>query len=34
MRWLFTAEDSLSGTPIGALRSDRDREVMHQAKTK
>jgi RNA polymerase sigma factor (sigma-70 family) len=34
MRWLFTVEDSLSGTPIGALRSDRDREVMHQVKTK
>ncbi len=32
LRWLFTAEDSLSGTPIGALRSDRGGEVKRQAK--
>jgi RNA polymerase sigma factor (sigma-70 family) len=31
LRWLFTVQDSLSGTPIGALHSDRDREVMRQA---
>jgi RNA polymerase sigma factor (sigma-70 family) len=34
VRWLFTTENSLSGTPIGALRSNRDHEVMRQAKTK
>ncbi|MGQ0773956.1 MAG: Rv2175c family DNA-binding protein [Pseudonocardiales bacterium] len=34
LRWLFTAEESLSGTPIGALRSDRDREVIRQIKAK
>lgn len=31
LRWLFTAEDSLPGTPIGALRSDRGREVKRRA---
>lgn len=29
--WLFTVEDSLPGTPIGALRSDRGREVKRRA---
>lgn len=31
LRWLFTAEDSLPGTPIAALRSDRGREVKRRA---
>lgn len=31
LRWLFTAEDSLPGTPIGALRTDRGREVKRRA---
>ncbi|HEX2298210.1 MAG TPA: Rv2175c family DNA-binding protein [Pseudonocardiaceae bacterium] len=31
LRWLFTAEDSLPGTPIRALRSDRGREVKRRA---
>jgi hypothetical protein len=31
LRWLFTAEDSLPGTPIGALRSDHGREVRRRA---
>lgn len=31
LRWLFTAEDSLPGTPIGALRSNRGREVRRRA---
>lgn len=31
LRWLFTAEESLPGTPIGALRSDRGREVKRRA---
>ncbi|MGH3794465.1 MAG: Rv2175c family DNA-binding protein [Pseudonocardiaceae bacterium] len=31
LRWLFTAENSLPGTPIGALRSDRGREVKRRA---
>lgn len=31
LRWLFTAEDSLPGTPIHALRSDRGREVKRRA---
>jgi uncharacterized protein len=31
LRWLFTAEDSLPGTPIDALRSDRGREVKRRA---
>ena len=34
LRWLFTAEDSLPGTPISALRSDRGHEVKRQAMTK
>ncbi len=31
LRWLFTAEDSLPGTPIGALRTNRRREVKRRA---
>ncbi len=31
LRWLFTAEDSLPGTPIGALRTNRGREVKRRA---
>lgn len=31
LRWLFTADDSLPGTPIEALRSDRGREVKRRA---
>jgi hypothetical protein len=31
LRWLFTAEDSLPGAPIDALRSDRGREVKRRA---
>lgn len=31
LRWLFTADDSLPGTPIGALRSNRGREVKRRA---
>ena len=31
LRWLFTVEDSLPGTPIGALRTDRGREVKRRA---
>jgi hypothetical protein len=31
LRWLFTAEDSLPGTPIDALRTDRGREVKRRA---
>src|SRR5262249_19360205 len=31
LRWLFTAEASLPGTPIGALRTDRGREVKRRA---
>lgn len=31
LRWLFTADDTLPGTPIGALRSDRGREVKRRA---
>lgn len=31
LRWLFTAEESLPGTPIGALRTDRGREVRRRA---
>jgi hypothetical protein len=31
LRWLFTEEDSLPGTPIGALRTDRGREVKRRA---
>lgn len=31
MRWLFTADDSLPGRPIDALRADRGREVRRRA---
>jgi excisionase family DNA binding protein len=31
LRWLFTDDDSLPGTPIDALRSDRGREVKRRA---
>lgn len=31
LRWLFADDDSLPGTPIGALRSDRGREVKRRA---
>ena len=31
LRWLFTAEESLPGTPIAALRTDRGREVKRRA---
>lgn len=31
LRWLFTADDSLPGTPIEALRSNRGREVKRRA---
>ena len=31
LRWLFTADDTLPGTPIGALRADRGREVKRRA---
>lgn len=31
LRWLFTDDESLPGTPIGALRSDRGREVKRRA---
>jgi hypothetical protein len=31
LRWLFTADDSLPGTPIAALRADRGREVKRRA---
>jgi Rv2175c C-terminal domain of unknown function len=31
LRWLFTEEESLPGTPIGALRTDRGREVKRRA---
>ncbi|MBP2473748.1 hypothetical protein JOF53_002620 [Crossiella equi] len=31
LRWLFTEDDSLPGTPIAALRSDRSREVKRRA---
>lgn len=31
LRWLFTADESLPGTPIAALRSDRGREVKRRA---
>ena len=31
LRWLFTPDDTLPGTPIGALRSDRGREVKRRA---
>lgn len=31
IRWLFTADDSLPGTPIEALRGNRGREVKRRA---
>ncbi|GAA4863235.1 Rv2175c family DNA-binding protein [Saccharopolyspora rosea] len=31
LRWLFTADDTLPGTPIEALRGDRGREVKRRA---
>ena len=31
LRWLFTEDESLPGTPIGALRSNRGREVKRRA---
>ncbi|WP_218956399.1 Rv2175c family DNA-binding protein [Halopolyspora algeriensis] len=31
LRWLFTADDTLPGTPIDALRGDRGREVKRRA---
>jgi Rv2175c C-terminal domain of unknown function len=31
LRWLFTADDSLPGRPIDALRADRGREVRRRA---
>ncbi|CAM3559225.1 Rv2175c family DNA-binding protein [Kibdelosporangium persicum] len=31
LRWLFTADESLPGTPIDALRGDRGREVKRRA---
>ena len=31
LRWLFADDDSLPGTPIEALRSDRGREVKRRA---
>ena len=31
--WLFTADDSLPGTPIQALRGDRGREVKRRAQS-
>jgi Rv2175c C-terminal domain of unknown function len=31
MRWLFTADDSLPGTPIDALRGNRGTEVKRRA---
>ncbi|MCP2267538.1 Rv2175c family DNA-binding protein [Actinokineospora diospyrosa] len=31
MRWLFTADDTLPGRPIDALRGDRGREVKRRA---
>jgi hypothetical protein len=31
LRWLFTPDDSLPGTPISALRADRGREVKRRA---
>ncbi len=31
LAWLFTADDTLPGTPIGALRADRGREVKRRA---
>jgi hypothetical protein len=31
LRWLFTADESLPGTPVEALRGDRGREVKRRA---
>lgn len=31
LRWLFTSDDSLPGTPIEALRGNRGREVKRRA---
>lgn len=31
LRWLFTADESLPGTPVGALRSGRKTEVRRRA---
>ena len=31
LTWLFTADESLPGTPIDALRGDRGREVKRRA---
>lgn len=31
LRWLFTADDTLPGTPVDALRGDRGREVKRRA---
>jgi hypothetical protein len=31
LRWLFTADDSLPGTPVQALRENRGREVKRRA---
>ncbi|MDR7303108.1 Rv2175c family DNA-binding protein [Haloactinomyces albus] len=31
LQWLFTADDTLPGTPIDALRGDRGREVKRRA---
>lgn len=31
LRWLFTEDDSLPGTPVAALRADRGREVKRRA---
>jgi hypothetical protein len=31
--WMFATDDSLPGTPIGALRANRGREVHRRAQT-
>jgi hypothetical protein len=31
LRWLFTEDDSLPGTPVAALRADRGKEVKRRA---
>ena len=31
LRWLFTEDDSLPGTPIGAIREGRHREIKRRA---
>lgn len=33
LRWLFADDDSLPGTPIAALRTDRGREVKRRAQS-